>query len=277
MEYLALVREDELTANYRFKVDFEDLKWLACSALQQIAGGYGLSSPEIFFFPSPPRPALPHGTPQLDKNVYPPTMANTETTAGLIKDLSLSIFSREETQLNSGSGTSRSYDDIVRPRSRDYGIYRPYFPNRVPPTTYSFRKPDDGEWKRIIKEFFEGQKCITCNAEVLPEHFDIWIGEPLEDKAAPGSKRDQRMSEVLADMDSVTANSDGDNAVVASAPEEQIIDSDKNVTDRELLTYSYGIIPMDGRDAFIAFAKPKLRCPNCGTNPADSISVMPKY
>jgi hypothetical protein len=93
MEYLALVREDELTANYRFKVDFEDLKWLACSALQQIAGGYGLSSPEIFFFPSPPRPALPHGTPQLDKNVYPPTMANTETTAGLIKDLSLSIFS----------------------------------------------------------------------------------------------------------------------------------------------------------------------------------------
>jgi hypothetical protein len=99
----------------------------------------------------------------------------------------------------------------------------------------------------------------------------------LEDKAAPGSKRDQRMSEVLADMDSVTANSDGDNAVVASAAEEQIIDSDKNVTDRELLTYSYGIIPMDGRDAFIAFAKPKLHCPNCGTNPADSISVMPKY
>ena len=277
MEYLALVREDELTANYRFKVDFEDLKWLACSALQQIAGGYGLSSPEIFFFPSPPRPTLPHGTPQLDKNVYPPTMANTETTAGLIKDLSLSIFSREETQLNSGSGTSRSYDDFVRPRSRDYGIYRPYFPNRVPPTTYSFRKPDDGEWKRIIKEFFEGQKCITCNAEVLPEHFDIWIGEPLEDKAAPGSKRDQRMSEVLADMDGVTANSDGDDAVVGSAAEEQIIDSGKNVTDRELLTYSYGIIPMDGRDAFIAFAKPKLHCPNCGTNPADSISVMPKY
>jgi len=34
---------------------------------------------------------------------------------------------------------------------------------------------------------------------------------------------------------------------------------------------------MDGRDAFIAFAKPKLPCPHCGTNPADSVSLMPKY
>jgi hypothetical protein len=34
---------------------------------------------------------------------------------------------------------------------------------------------------------------------------------------------------------------------------------------------------MDGRDAFIAFAKPKLPCPICGTNPANSVSLMPKY
>ena len=279
LEYLALVREDELTANYRFGVDFDDLKWLASLALQQIAGGHSLSSPERLY-PSPPRPTLPAGTSQPDKTVNPPTMANTERTADLIKDLSLSIFSREEIELNPGGGTSKSYDDFVRPRSRDYGLHRPYFPHRVPPTMYSFRKPDDGEWKRIINEFFEGQKCNTCDAEVLPQQFDIWIGEPLEDNAMPSSNRDQRMSEVLADIDdSVSANRGGDDdaAVVTSADKQQIIDSDKNVTDRELLTYSYGIIPMDGRDAFIAFAKPKLPCPHCGTNPADSASLMPKY
>jgi hypothetical protein len=281
LEYLALVREDELTANYRFGVDFEDLKWLASLALQQIAGGHSLSSPERLY-PSTPRPTPTPVTSQPGMTVNPLAMANTERTADLIKDLSLSIFSREEIELNLGGGTSRSYDDFVRPRSKDYGLHRPYFPHRVPPTMYSFRKPDDGEWKRIIKEFFEGQKCITCNSEVLPQQFDVWIGEPLEDNATPGPKRDQRMSEVLADIDdSVSANrgsgDDDDAVVVASADEQQIIDSDKNITDRELLAYNYGIIPMDGRDAFIAFAKPKLPCPHCGTNPAGSVSLMPKY
>jgi hypothetical protein len=281
LEYLALVREDELTANYRFGVDFEDLKWLASLALQQIAGGHSLSSPERLY-PSTPRPTPTPVTSQPDMTVNPPAMANKERSADLIKDLSLSIFSREEIELNLGGGTSRSYDDFVRPRSKDYGLHRPYFPHRVPPTMYSFRKPDDGEWKRIIKEFFEGQKCITCNSEVLPQQFDVWIGEPLEDNATPGPKRDQRMSEVLADIDdSVSVNrgsgDDDDAVVVASADEQQIIDSDKNITDRELLAYNYGIIPMDGRDAFIAFAKPKLPCPHCGTNPAGSVSLMPKY
>jgi hypothetical protein len=275
LEYLALVREDELTANYRFGVDFEDLKWLASLALQQIAGGRSLQSPEILY-PSTPRPTLTPGRSQPDKTVNPPPIANTEKTADLIKDLSLSIFSRKEIELNPGGGTSRSYDDVLRPRSRDYGLHRPYFPHRVPPTTYSFRKPNDGEWKRIIKEFFEGQKCITCNSEVLPEQFDVWIGEPLEDNAMLGSKSDQRMSEVLADIDNAIAYNSED-VVVAPSALPQIVDNDKNFTDRELLTYGYGIIPMDGRDAFIAFAKPKVSCPNCGTNPADSVSLMPKY
>jgi hypothetical protein len=278
LEYLALVREDELTANYRFGVNFEDLKWLASLALQQIAGSLGPSSPEIFCA-RPPRDSLPPEKPQPDKAVDPPTMASTNRIADLIKDLSLNIFSQEEIALNASGGTGiRSYDDFVRPRSRDYGLHRPLYPHWVPPTIYSFRKPDDGEWKRIIKEFFEGQKCITCNAEVLPQQFDVWIGEPLDDNAIPSSKRDQRMSEVLADIDGVSSNEgEGDDAVVASAYEQQIIDSDKNITDRELLTYNYGIIPMDGRDAFIAFAKPKLPCPNCGTNPGKSVSLMPKY
>ena len=282
LEYLALVREDELTANYHFRVDFEDLKWLASSALQQIAGGYGLTSPERFYT-SDPKSILPSETHQQDKTVNPPTMANRNKASELIKELSLSIFSREEIELNPGGGTSRSYDDFVRPRSRDYGLHRPLFPHRVPPTMYGFREPDDGEWKRIIKEFFEGQKCVTCGAEVLPQQFEVWIGEPLEDdNALPSSKRDQRMSEVLAEIESVASNrnegDDDDHVVVgAYADEQQIIDSDKSITDRELLIHNYGIIPMDGRDAFIAFAKPKLPCPNCGANPGNSVSLMPKY
>jgi hypothetical protein len=275
LEYLALVREDELTANYRFGVDFEDLKWLASLALQQIAGGRSLSSPEILY-PSTPRLTFTPGRSQPDKTVNPPPIANTEKTADLIKDLSLSIFSRKEIELNPGGGTNRSYDDVLRPRSRDYGLHRPHFPHRVPPTRYSFRKPNDGEWKRIIKEFFEGQKCITCNSEVLPQQFDVWIGEPLEDNAMLGSKSDQRMSEVLADIDNAIAYNSED-VVVAPSAMPQIADNDNNFTDRELLTYGYGIIPMDGRDAFIAFAKPKVSCSNCGANPADSVSLMPKY
>jgi hypothetical protein len=279
LEYLALVREDELTANYRFGVNFEDLKWLASLALQQIIGG--LSPPDLFS-PSLPRSTLPSGTPQSDETVKPLTIANTETTADLIKALSLSIFSREEIELNPGGGTSRSYDDFVRPRSTDYGIRRPNFPHRVPPTMYGFRRPNESEWARIIEEFFEGQKCITCNREVLPEQFDVWIGEPKEDSATPSSKMDQRMSQVLADIDSVTAKtgssgSDDDVASKAFAKEQQVINSGMIITDRELLTYSYGIIPMVGREAFIAFAKPKLPCPSCGANPADSVSLMPKY
>jgi hypothetical protein len=275
LEYLALVREDELTANYRFGVDFEDLKWLASFALQQIAGGYSLTSPEIFY-PSASEPALPPETSQPDKTVNSPIMTNMGKTADLIKDLSLNILSREEIELNQGGGTSKSYDDLVRPRSRDYGVHRPFFSHRVPPTMYNFRKPDDGEWKRIIKEFFEGQKCITCNAQVLPQQFEVWIGEPQEDNAIPSSKRDQRMSEVLADIDNAAMYNSNEVAVGPSV-QPQTAGTSKSFTDRELLTYNYGIIPMDGRDAFIAFAKPKMSCPNCGTNPGDSVSLMPKF
>ncbi|MDQ3837191.1 MAG: hypothetical protein M3270_09710 [Thermoproteota archaeon] len=277
LEHLALVREDELTANYRFGVDFEDLKWLASLALQQIAGGHSLSSPAMSY-PSAPKPTMPSRAIHPDKTVSHTNMTNMEKTTELIKELSLGIFSRKEIELNSGGGTSKSYDDLVRPRSRDYGLYRPFFPNRVPPTMYSFRKPDDGEWKRIIKEFFEGQKCVTCNAEVSPHQFEVWIGEPLGDNTIPSSKRDQRMSDVLADLDNATVNNDdNDDVIVDPYPQSQTADTDKNFTDRELLTYSYGIIPMDGRDAFIAFAKPKMSCPNCGANPSDSVSLMPKY
>ncbi len=279
LEHLALVREDELTANYRFGVDFEDLKWLASLALQQIAGGHSLSSPAMSY-PSAPKPTMPSRAIHPDKTVSHTNMTNMEKTTELIKELSLGIFSRKEIELNSGGGTSKSYDDLVRPRSRDYGLYRPFFPNRVPPTMYSFRKPDDGEWKRIIKEFFEGQKCVTCNVEVLPQQFEVWVGEAVEDNAIPYSKRDQRMTELLAEIDGINPKretGDDESLLVASAVEQQNIDPEKNIIDRALLIHNYGVIPMDGKDAFIAFAKAKLSCPNCGTNPSNSVSLMPKY
>jgi hypothetical protein len=133
-------------------------------------------------------------------------------------------------------------------------------------------------------EFFDGQRCMKCNAEVLPDYFDIWIGEALDDTATPSSKSDQRMTEVLGNMDNATtSHNNTDYRYAATTQREQkeeqpfIIGPDYRLTDRELLTYSYGIIPMDGRDGFIAFAKPRTPCPQCGTNPESSVSLMPKY
>lgn len=279
LEYMALVREDELTANYRFRVNFDDLKWLASISLQQITGGQGLSASEVMFTPTPPSsPTLgPHQESRDNRH----TATTTEITADMIKDLSLNIFSQGESELNAELGAGRGgYNDSVRPRSKDYGWNRPYFAHRVPPTTYRFREPDDKEWKRIIDEFFTGQKCIICNAEVLPQQFDVWIGEPLQGNATPSTKRDQRMTDVLTDVKVVgAANSpdEDDEAEFVDAYQHHFISSNENVTDREILTYNYGIIPMDGRDAFIAFAKPKKACPNCGANPSGSVSLMPKY
>ncbi len=279
LEYIALVREDELTANYRFKVNFDDLKWLASISLQQITGGQGLSASEVMFTPNPP------GSPSLglhqESSDNRHTATTTEITSDMIKDLSLNIFSQRESELNAELRPGRDgYNDSVRPRSKDHGLNRPDFAHRVPPTTYRFREPDDKEWKRIIDEFFAGQKCIICNAEVLPQQFDVWIGEPLQDNATPSTKRDQRMTDVLTDVKVVGgANSpdERDEADFVDAYQHHFINSNENVTDRQILTYNYGIIPMDGRDAFIAFAKPKKACPNCGANPAGSVSLMPKY
>jgi hypothetical protein len=283
LEYLAIVREDVSTARYQFQISFEDLRWIASTALQQIVGGQSLSSPQVFY-PSPSKDTLPAGTPQPANTINPLNFANTDKTAALLKALSQSIFSSKEIELNRGGGTSPSPDDILRPRSTDYGLHWPHLPHRVPPTTYSFRKPDNKEWKRIIEEFFDGQRCMKCNAEVLPDYFDIWIGEALDDTATPRSKSDQRMTEVLGDMDNATtSHNNTDYRYAATTQREQkeeqpfIISPDYRLTDRELLTYSYGIIPMDGRDGFIAFAKPRTPCPQCGTNPESSVSLMPKY
>lgn len=267
LEYLVLIREEESTARYQFKVNFEDLRWMASIALQQIVGGQNLSSPEIFY-PSPPRTTRPpdNNTPQPDKTIINPlTQNNTDRTAALVKDIAQSILAKNELE-QSGGGTGRSIDDAVRLRSKDYGRYRPYFQHRVPPTQYSFRLPNKDEVKRIYQEFVENQTCIECGEKIVLDYFDVWIGEPLEANTRPEIS-DQRMTEVLG---SITQER-SDTTI------QETISHDYHPTDRELLSFNYGIIPMDGRDAFIAFAKPKLLCSKCGANPANSVSLMPKY
>jgi len=264
LEYLLLIREEESTARYQFKVNCEDLRWMASIALQQIVGGQNLSSPEIFY-PSPPRTTLPPNTPQPDKTINPPILTNTDRTAALVKDIIQSILAENELE-QSGGGTSRNTDDTMRPRSRDYGRHRPYFQDRVPPTQYSFRLPNEDEVKRIHQEFVENQACVECGEKIILDYFDVWIGEPLEANTRPEID-DQRMAEVLGN-----AMHERSDITI-----QETISHNYHPTDRELLSFSYGIIPMDGRDAFIAFAKPKLSCPKCGANPANSVSLMPKY
>lgn len=282
LEYLAIVREDEFTGNYRFKVSFNDLKWLASLSLQQVTGGQGMSASELFYSQKNRASTnMSIGNTSSEKNNNRlTTAANTRRAADLIKDLSLSVSSRGESDEHGGSGTGTSYDNLVRPKSKDYGLYRPHFAQRVPATTYRFRKPSDTEWKRIIEEFFTGMKCVNCSSDVLPKQFDVWIGEPLEDNATLDAKKDQRMSEVLAGIKTgANINKDQKHSpdIDVIYDQQYLINYGTQITDREVLTCNYGVIPMDGRDAFIAFAKPMNACPNCGSNPADSVSLMPKY
>jgi hypothetical protein len=44
------------------------------------------------------------------------------------------------------------------------------------------------------------------------------------------------------------------------------LDSTLHPTEMEILEIGYSILPMDGRNGFIAFAKPLRDCPTCGYN-----------
>jgi hypothetical protein len=83
-------------------------------------------------------------------------------------------------------------------------------------------------------------------------------------KQTPSKVQDQRMSDILSDsIDAVekkyTSNANDNNDVV-------ILDPKFHPTERDILELGYGILPMDGRNGFIAFAKPLNDCPMCGYN-----------
>jgi hypothetical protein len=246
--YLGFIREKEDTGEYEFSLSLDESKWLASVALNIIETG--IRSPI-----------------EQDTGISSRNLRSNKEIEGLINEIVLTKPSshqrrdKEEEQSNS--------QKLVTPRSRDYGKGRPsYIPNKQPPTTYSLRKklsPD--EINRLQKEFM-GETCEDCGRKILLDDFDIWIGEPM--RRTPSNVQDQRMSDILADSTTITKDSANNNITIT-------LDSKIHSTDREILELGYGILPMDGRNGFIAFAKPIRNCPTCGHNTWNSMSVSPNF
>jgi hypothetical protein len=246
--YLGFIREKEDTGEYEFSLSLDESKWLASVALNIIETG--IRSPI-----------------EQDTGISSRNLRSNKEIEGLINEIVLTKPSshqrrdKEEEQSNS--------QKLVTPRSRDYGKGRPsYIPNKQPPTTYSLRKklsPD--EINRLQKEFM-GETCEDCGRKILLDDFDIWIGEPI--RRTPSNVQDQRMSDILADSTTITKDSANNNVTMT-------LDSKIHSTDREILELGYGILPMDGRNGFIAFAKPIRNCPICGYNTWNSMSVSPNF
>jgi hypothetical protein len=246
--YLGFIREKEDTGEYEFSLSLDESKWLASVALNIIETG--IRSPI-----------------EQDTGISSRNLRSNKEIEGLINEIVLTKPSshqrrdKEEEQSNS--------QKLVTPRSRDYGKGRPsYIPNKQPPTTYSLRKklsPD--EINRLEKEFM-GETCEDCGRKILLDDFDIWIGEPM--RRTPSNVQDQRMSDILADSTTITKDSANNNITMT-------LHSKIHSTDREILELGYGILPMDGRNGFIAFAKPIRNCPICGYNTWNSMSVSPNF
>jgi hypothetical protein len=76
-------------------------------------------------------------------------------------------------------------------------------------------------------------------------------------KQTPSNVKDQRMADILANSTTITKESAANNIIIN-------FNSKIHPIDREILELGYVILPMDGRDEFIAFAKPIQDCPTCG-------------
>ena len=246
--YLGFIREKEDTGEYEFSLSLDESKWLASVALNIIETG--IRSPI-----------------EQDTGIFSRNLRSNQEIEDLINEIVLtkpSLHQRRDKEEEQGQN-----EKLVTPRSRDYGKGRPsYIPNKQPPTTYTLRKklsPD--EINRLQKEF-TGQTCEDCGRKILLDDFDIWIGEPM--KRTPSNVQDQRMSDILADSTTITKDSADNNITIT-------LDSKIHSTDREILELGYGILPMDGRNGFIAFAKPKRNCPICGHNTWNSMSVSPNF
>jgi hypothetical protein len=246
--YLGFIREKEDTGEYEFSLSLDESKWLASVALNIIETG--IRSPI-----------------EQDTGISSRNLRSNQEIEGLINEIVLTKPSSH--QRRDKEGEQSHSEKLVTPRSRDYGKGRPsYIPNKQPPTTYSLRKklsPD--EINRLQKEFM-GETCEDCGRKILLDDFDIWIGEPM--RRTPSNVQDQRMSDILADSTTIKKDSANNNITMT-------LDSKIHSTDREILELGYGILPMDGRNGFIAFAKPIRNCPTCGHNTWNSMSVSPNF
>ena len=246
--YLGFIREKEDRGEYEFSLSLDESKWLASVALNIIETG--IRSPI-----------------EQDTGISSRNLRSNQEIEGLINEIVLTKPSSNQRR-DKEEEQSQS-EKLVTPRSRDYGKGRPsYIPNKEPPTIYNLRKklsPD--EINRLQKEFM-GETCEDCGRKILLDDFDIWIGEPM--RRTPSNVQDQRMSDILADSTTITKDSDDNNITIT-------LDSKIHSTDREILELGYGILPMDGRNGFIAFAKPIRNCPTCGYNTWNSMSVSPNF
>jgi hypothetical protein len=246
--YLGFIREKEDTGEYEFSLSLDESKWLASVALNIIETG--IRSPI-----------------EQDTGISSRNLRSNQEIEGLINEI---VSTKPSSHQRRDKEEEQSHSEkLVTPRSRDYGKRRPsYIPNKQPPTTYSLRKklsPD--EINRLQKEFME-ETCEDCGRKILLDDFDIWIGEPM--RRTPSNVQDQRMSDILADSTTIKKDSANNNITMT-------LDSKIHSTDREILELGYGILPMDGRNGFIAFAKPIRNCPTCGHNTWNSMSVSPNF
>jgi len=247
--YLGFIREKEDRGEYEFSLTLDESKWLAYVALNIIETG--IRSPR-----------------EQDIGISSRNLRSNQEIEALINEIVLTKPS--STQRRDKEEEQGQSEKIVTPRSRDYGKGRPsYIPNKEPPTTYSLRKklsPD--EINRLEKEFM-AETCEDCGRKILLDDFDIWIGEPM--RRTPSNVQDQRMSDILANSKTTLTKESVNNNITMT------LDSKIHSTDREILELGYGILPMDGRNGFIAFAKPIRNCPTCGYNTWNSMSVSPNF
>jgi len=241
--YLGFIREKEDTAEYEFPLSLGESRWLASVALNIIQTGI--------------KPPI-----EQNKAISTRNLGSNEEIEGLINDIVLN-----KPYPNQIKYKEFQSQKLVTPRSRNYGKGRTsYFPHKQPPTTYSLRKkltPD--EINRLQKEFAD-ESCDGCGRDILLEDFDIWIGEAM--KRTPSNVYDQRMSDILSNSMGIIEESAADNKNNNRAVS---LDSKSHLTERQILELGYGVLPMDGRDGFIVFAKPLHSCPTCGYNTWNSV------
>jgi hypothetical protein len=259
--YLGFIREKEDTGEYEFRLSLDESKWLGSIALNIMQGG--IRSPVTH------ASGVNYGT-SLTSN-------SNQDIERLVKEMTSDTSSSTSTSAYTYTSTSNRRKDkrdldaniekLVTPRSRNYGRERKlspsYLADKQPPNTYMLRKNlGMAEAKRLQDNFFTDKTCVICGRNILFEDFDIWIGEPM--KRTPSNVQDQRMSDILSDSTAnpkreYTTSTDNNNNVVILNPE-------FHPTEREILELGYSILPMDGRNGFIAFAKPLYDCPTCGYN-----------
>ena len=252
--YLGFIREKEDTSEYEFRLSLDESKWLASIALNIIQG----------------RTRSP-----VERNGvnYGPSLASNQDIESLIKEIRLDASSSTpiSSYMYAASLNKRkdrrdldaNTERLVTPRSRNYGKERTssYLQNKQPPSTYKLRRNLSTYEAERLQDNFTNKACVICGRKILFENFDIWIGEPM--KQTPSKVQDQRTSDILSNStDAVekkyTSNANDNNVV--------ILDPKFHPTERDILELGYGILPMDGRNGFIAFAKPLNDCPTCGYN-----------